>query len=340
MLNFAPEVLHQHLLEHAPRILGFDPEAYFPEWQSAVRRTFKQLIGIMPAKVDLNVRIEQTHEHETHTEVRFVFTSEAHADVPCHLLLPRTLASAEKPPVIICLQGHNRGMHISMGRTKYAGEQIVGDRDFAVQALKMGFAALVMEIRCFGERVDQRSRDEPGIHGCNHASMTALLLGRTMVGERLWDVHRAVDVLFEKFPERVDTARIACMGNSGGGVISYYAAAFDPRIAAVMPSSSFCTYQDSIGSINHCTDNYIPNVMHYFELQDIAGLIVPRPLVLVCGLEDPIFPIAGAEKAFEDVKAIYTSQQVEEKAQLVVGPEGHRFYANLAWPVFRKLTGW
>ncbi|MDF2440591.1 MAG: hypothetical protein JWN98_1575 [Abditibacteriota bacterium] len=30
---------------------------------------------------------------------------------------------------------------------------------------------------------------------CHHASMAALLLGRTMIGERMWDVSRAIDAL-------------------------------------------------------------------------------------------------------------------------------------------------
>ena len=44
-----------------------------------------------------------------------------------------------------------------------------------------------------------------------------MMLGRTMIGERCWDVSRAIDVL-EALPE-VDAARIAVMGNSGGGTI-------------------------------------------------------------------------------------------------------------------------
>ncbi len=32
------------------------------------------------------------------------------------MLLPD---GVEKPPVIICLQGHSKGMHISLGRPKY-----------------------------------------------------------------------------------------------------------------------------------------------------------------------------------------------------------------------------
>ena len=89
MAEFAPEAVHEALLAAAPRVLPFDPGAYFPEWQSAARRTYKQLLGLMPAKGPLDVQIEYEKEEADFTEVRFVFTSEPHAQVPCHLLLPR-----------------------------------------------------------------------------------------------------------------------------------------------------------------------------------------------------------------------------------------------------------
>jgi len=116
--------------------------------------------------------------------------------------------------------------------------------------------------------------------------MVALLLGRTMIGERVGDVSRAIDFL-ETQPE-IDCARIGCMGNSGGGTVTYYASAYDERIKAAMPSCSVCTYWDSIGSNFHCLDNYLPGVLKYFDIGDIAALNSPRKLVVV-GVEDDIF---------------------------------------------------
>ena len=54
----------------------------------------------------------------------------------------------ENPPVMICLQGHSTGMHISLGRPVYPGDvEMVsgGDRDFGLEILKEGYAALVLE---------------------------------------------------------------------------------------------------------------------------------------------------------------------------------------------------
>jgi hypothetical protein len=168
--------------------------------------------------------------------------------------------------------------------------------------------------------------------------MVALLLGRTMIGERVWDVSRAIDVLGE-FPE-IDVGRTACMGNSGGGTITYFAACLDERISVAMPSCYVCTFRDSIGMIDHCEDNYLPGILQFFEMGDLACLIAPRPLVVVAGRKDLIFPIDGVEETFDTIQRIYAAASAPDRCKLVVGPEGHRFYADLAWPSFRELAGW
>ena len=233
MPSFAPENSHSRLLAETPRKLAFDPSKNFQHWRQEMDKKLHDLVGIMPDQVPLNIRIEWEESHDEFDETRFLFTSEEDADVPCHLLLPK---NAQQPlPVVICLQGHSTGMHISLGRPneEYGDGPIEGDRDFAIQAVAQGYAALVMEQRCFGER--KQVDEKRGGNRCHHASMTALLLGRTMVGERCWDVFRAIDVL-ENF-DAVDTGRIACMGNSGGGTITFFAACLDQRITMSLECS-------------------------------------------------------------------------------------------------------
>lgn len=345
MSNFAPEQCHDPLLAAAPRTLRFSPEAPLAPWQASVRQTLSQLHGPMPPRCDLNLRVEGQWEREGFREIRYLFASEPNADVPCHLLLP---TGATTPlPLVICLQGHSTGMHISLGQPKNQGdaETIAGDRDYALQAVRHGYAALALEQRCFGERADRRPNAERWRTTCHHAAMVALLLGRPMIGQRVWDVMRAIDSLAH-FPE-IDLRRIACMGNSGGGTVTYHAAAMDPRISIAMPSCAVCTYRHSIGVIDHCEDNYLPNAASFFDMADLAGAIAPRPLIVVAGRTDEIFPFQGVEESFRDIQSIYRSAathhrepSIEHRCRLVIGPAGHRFYAQEAWPVFRELSGW
>ncbi len=337
MAHLSPHEPHAHLMENAPLVLQFDPNRDFDRWRADLDAKLRELVGWTPDPVDLDIRVEWVEDRGDYVETRFLFAAEEYADVPCHLLVPK--AGDAPHPVVICLQGHSSGFHISVGVPKYEGDEeaIAGDRDFALQAVHEGYAALAIEQRAFGERVitlDGKQWD----NRCTHSSMVSLLLGRTMIGERSYDVSRAIDAL-ETFDE-VDTSRIGCMGNSGGGTITWFASCLEPRIGVAMPSCYVCTFRDSIGSLHHCPDNYIPGVLRWFEMGDMAGLIAPRPLTVVAGREDGIFPIHAVEKTFERIQDIYDAAGAPDNCRLIVGDGGHRFYAPEAWPVFRELSRW
>jgi dienelactone hydrolase len=339
-LGFSPNTCYLPLARHAPRRLAFAPQADIHAWRQDADTTLRRLVGQTPDKIPLDLRVEWEQDTELFHEIRFVFRTEANADVPAHLLIPR--AGSGPFPVMICLQGHTSGMHLSLGRVQYPGdeESLTGDRDYAIQAVRQGFAALAIEQRAFGERRDDRPEEYH--HGvdrpCFHATLTALLLGRTLLGERVWDVSRAIDALVA-FPQ-VDGTRIGIVGDSTGGTISYYAACLDQRITAVMPVAYVCTFRDTLAIHDHCEDHYLPGLMNEFELSDLAGLIAPRPMVVVHGRYDIAFPYSGTLEAYAEIEKIYTAFGAPQNCRLVTGEGVHRFFADLAWPVFRELTGW
>ena len=329
----SPDLCHEKAFASLKPSMAFDDGVDLPAYKTAVRAKYEELLGVMPEKVPADVQIEYRRDMETYTDIRFVFSSEEYAKVPCHLWIPND--GKEKHGVVICLQGHSSGMHISMGKAIYGGDNKSisgGDRDFARQIVKEGYAALVLEQRGFGER---KSDKILGKTTCEHPSMVALLLGRTFIGERVWDVSCAIDAL-EAFPE-IDTDKVAVMGNSGGGTCSFYAACYDERIKIVMPSCSVCTYRDSIAAMRHCDCNYIPGIARYFDMGDLSVLIAPRPFIIVAGIEDPIFPITGVNETFDTVQRIYKKAGAENNCRLIVGDGGHRFYADPAWDVFRSF---
>ncbi|MCK5557179.1 MAG: acetylxylan esterase, partial [Candidatus Hydrogenedentes bacterium] len=149
-----------------------------------------------------------------------------------------------------------------------------------------------------------------------------------------FDVDRGIDYLMTR--SDVNNKRIGVMGNSGGGTISLFSAAMLSRIRFAMPSCYFCTFRDSIMSINHCVDNYVPGLLKYAEMSDIMGLFAPRPVVIVAGKKDPIFPFPAVRKAFGRLKTIYAAVGAAHHCHLVVGDGGHRFYAEPAWEKMLK----
>ena len=93
-------------------------------------------------------------------------------------------------------------------------------------------------------------------------------------------------------------------------------------------------------SIYHCADNYVPGLLNYAEMYDVMGLFAPKPVVIVAGKDDEIFPLHAVRAAFKRLRRIYDNCGAAENCHLVEGGEGHRFYADLAWPVMlREIAG-
>ncbi len=306
-------------------------------WQREAKKKLEELLGLPLGQCHGHFRITGEKVCEGYTQYDFTFQSEPGYYVPCALLAPDNAAGPL--PVAICLQGHSTGMHISLGETKFPKDQelIDGGRDFAVRAVKEGFYAIAMEQRYMGSCGGSESGSPACSGSVENASMPSLLLGRTAVGERVWDVMRLIDVIEEELTPYIDKDKIILMGNSGGGTVTFYASCMDERIALAMPSCAVCTYDDSIIAMNHCPCNYIPGIRRYFNMGDLGVLVAPRPFVLVCGEKDPIFPINGVKESFATIKSVYESMEKSENCRLVIGNGGHQFYPDDAWPVAKKL---
>ena len=166
--------------------------------------------------------------------------------------------------------------------------------------------------------------------------LSTLAFGRAAIGECVWDICRMIDVL-EKHFDMLDIDNVCCMGSSGGGTATFYAACVEERIKACISSVAVCTFKDSIIGLKHCPCNYIQGIARYFDMGDLAGLIAPRKLVAVSGQLDHGFPIEGAEECMDIAKKLYTYAGCPENAAHVVGELGHRFYAEKGYKVFNEI---
>lgn len=333
--KLSPSYFQIRLMEKMKRSLAFSEKEDFEKWRKKLREKFKELIGpVYKDEGKVKFKVLKEEKHRNYTLQKIIFPTNPDVINTAYLLIPSE--KKEKYPAMVCLQGHSSGAHISIGvaHSKHDKEEIKGDRDFAIQAVKNGFVALAIEQRAFGEREEKLLKQKIE-NRCWDATMHALMLGHTLIAERISDVMRGIDLLCQL--PFVDRNIIGCMGNSGGGTITYYASCLEKRIKISVPSCSFCTYEDSIMRIGHCMDNYIPGSLKYFGMEDLVGLIAPGFLIIVAGKKDPIFPVSGVRKAFKKAKEIYKKAGYPERVKLITGPEGHRFYASQTWPVIKNV---
>lgn len=329
---------HDHLVKNIKPKLAFDEKADFFVWKNRIKEKFIELFGlnvIAENACPLNVEIISEEEKEGYQQIRFEFESEYGTVVPCYLLIPDRCK--EKAPVVITLQGHNQmGFHSSVGNAlcHETLDYDTGRGMFAVQAVKQGYIALAIEQRGMGERramntFDRRVSVEPASGNCYYEAMTALTLGRTILGERCWDISRAIDALVH-FPI-CDTDKIVITGNSGGGTASYYAACYDERIKICVPSCAFCTYDQSILKYYHCSCNYVPNAYRWFDMQDLSCLIAPRQLVVIAGMYDTAFKIEGVKRGYDTIEKVFDKVNAKNHCRLVVTPKGHWWCEDVVW---------
>ena len=255
--------------------------------------------------------------------------------LPFYFLYPKEQLNTPKP-LVLTPHGHNHPyIYVGISQSEDERKSIEeGQRDIAVQAVNEGYMVIAATTRGFGETRTKSDAENNRVSSCRIELMHGLLVGRTPIGERVWDISRLIDWATSR--NDVDTKRIAITGNSGGGTISVFAPACDTRISVAVPSCYFCTFEGSIGSIHHCDCNYVPGIMRLGEMYDVAGLIAPRPFKAIAGKDDTIFPIEQVKYAFERLKEIYTVAGVPDNCQLYIGEFGHRYYKDGAWNFIRQ----
>jgi len=337
--RFDPVAYTRDLYEAAPRQLRFragnrgEAEA----WQQALRLKVTELIGGFPAaRTPLRAITLETRAFPGYVREKIVFDSQPGVSVLGYLLLPE---KARRPAaVMICVPGHGRGVDDIVGIDEQGGERTdkAGyQHDFAIQVAEAGMAALAIEPMGFGCRRDPiNAAIGLSRKACDPAAGGALLLGQTMVAWRVWDVMRAIDYIATR--TELDQSRVGCMGISGGGTVTVFATALEPRIRAALVSGYLNTFRDSIGSLAHCIDNYVPGILNWAEMHDVAGLIAPRPLFVESGEKDNIFPIRASVQSFNEVRKIYDVFSASDRIEQEVFPDEHAFWGKRGIPFLAR----
>jgi hypothetical protein len=122
------------------------------------------------------------------------------------------------------------------------------------------------------------------------------------------------------------------------GGLSLFTAALDERIKAVYDQGYFGSYRTTFGTrANHCSCNNISGILNIADLNDIAGLIAPRDLLIVNGDKDHFFS-SDAKKEIGKLKNIYAICNSENNFDFKE-PQGvgHEFSTNIAIAFFNKV---
>lgn len=285
------------------------------EWEQrrpVVHQQLQSMLGLdpLPERTPLHAQMMGDREYPSYRLEKILFESRPGLYVTANFYLPKN--SLGPVPCVIYLNGH----WPSLDGAK------TGLQDRYLWYPAHGFALLVIDPVGFGEI--------PGVHaGTNRLNWWHWLsLGYTPAGVEVWNAMRGVDWLATR-PE-VDSTRIGVTGISGGGVMTQFLAALDDRISVAVPSCSTYTLgsQAALGDllVQQCDCTYYPNV-YGIDFPEILALSAPKPLLILGGRKDLIFPPVGFRAAFQRTRRIYElmaeSGQTVNRLRLIESNHGH-----------------
>jgi cephalosporin-C deacetylase-like acetyl esterase len=257
------------------------------ERREGYRRQLLEMLSLepLPERTPLEPRITGRRDRPAYVIEKLVFQSLPGLYVTGNFYVPKQKSEA----TILYVCGHSPD---PLGAKFHY-------QDRAAWFASNGFACLVLDTLEFGEVA--------GIHhGTHNLNMWHWLsLGYTPAGVEVWNAIRALDYLSTR-PE-VDKQRIGMTGISGGGAITWFTAAVDERVAVAAPVCSTYTFGSQTAhwlASGQCDCIYYHNT-YAWDFPVVAALIAPRPLIILSGQKDSIFPPDGYHEVFRRAKRIY-----------------------------------
>lgn len=194
----------------------------YERFRKEVRAKAIEAMGGLPEKTPLDAKVTEKIKRDGYTVEKLYYHSRPGVPVTALLYLPDE--AKFKPPyaAVVVACGHD----VALGKLN------PGYQRACVLAAKAGMASIIYDAIDQGER-RQVLRLGGTVAHCA-VGIREFLLGESMMKVRLWDGIRTIDYLETR--KEIDMNRVGVMGNSGGGTLSSYIAAFDQRVKAGAPS--------------------------------------------------------------------------------------------------------
>jgi pimeloyl-ACP methyl ester carboxylesterase len=337
--------------EEVPRRLRFNARTptEWHAWHEALVQIVWDLLGHGPRDAyPLEPKVIETSDEGSFRLEKISLRCDADVFMPCYVLIPKLGYPPYRP--VLALHGHGIG-----GAAHLVGRHVTDEQrreedwissknyDYARQLAERGYLVIAPEQRGFGERMERGVSMVDYADGhpfwastCRALQHNALLLGKTAIGLRVWDAMRAIDYLRTR-PEP-QTERLACVGLSGGASTAMFLAALDQRVWATVLSGYFSSFRAYLMPYIACECNYIPRILEFAEMADLAALIAPRPLLIQAGRYDETIPIKATETAFEDLRPAYSLLDADHRLVSDFFDGGHAFN-DAAFAFLERWTG-
>ena len=329
LLRWMDRIAQQQLQQRENTIAGIHDVAGAERRKKSVRERLLSIIGGLPDyKGPLNPRITGRIESENYTMEKVMFESLPRFYVTANLYRPNQ-------------PGHYPGVLLQAGHTQEGKPE--GQRLAANLALK-GFVVLAFDPIGQGEREQTYNRQvDRALAGWSvpehiQAGAQSILIGESVARYFIWDAKRALDYLVSR-PE-VDAERLGAVGCSGGGALTTFIGALDPRIKAVAPACFVNSYRLLFAGPDPDSEMSPPNLLSSgLDMADYVELSAPTPW-LILATEGDYFTPAGARLVYDEARRWFGLYGAEDKLRFFVGPGPHGTPLETREEMYKWLIRW
>ncbi len=286
----------------------------------------QEVMGPLPGtekRLSLDVRLREEVDCGSYVRRRIDYASEPGGRVPAYLLIPK----GQGPfPAVLCLHptddvvGH--GVVVGLGGK--------ANRAYASELAERGFVTLA-------PAYPHLAQYRPDWAALGYASGTM---------KAIWDNVRGLDLLEDM--EKVRTGGVGAIGHSLGGHNAIYTATFDARIAVVVSSCGFDSYQAyKDGDITGWTSSrYMPRLRDYalaaipFDFHDMVAALAPRPFFASAPLHDDNFKWQSVDSVAAAASRVYALYGVEERLSIAHPDCAHDFPLTMRERAYALFAQW
>ncbi|WP_407267929.1 alpha/beta hydrolase family protein [Radiobacillus sp. PE A8.2] len=293
------------------------------EWRQKRQVEFHKMLGIdtylEKERTPLNVTITGEIRRNNYRIEKLYYESLPGLYVTANLYIPNDLKAPA--PAIVYLCGHS-------------SEQKVHYQDHPRKFAKLGFVTLIIDTIQYGE--------VRGIHHgtYSHRMYDWISKGYTPAAVEVWNAIRGIDLLQER--SDVDAERIGMTGQSGGGSISWWAAAADDRVKTIAASCGTGTIFSHIReeTINTHCDCVFPSNPYGWSLIETCALLAPRPILIITPDQDMHFQVDSVRFVHQKLQDFYRSFECGNLVKYIEFYGPHSYSADSRKAIFGWFLDW
>ena len=231
------------------------------EFEKLKSRYKERLNSIMVKTIDhnfLNPREISGTEYPGYYIERILLDSEAGITIPCLFFLPDEWIKPND--VWLCIDDNGKNGFIYNPMFDY----LINEKQ----------AIFTVDLRGQGELLALEFE----------VATMCYMLDRSLFSMRIFDLLRALEYLSTRASNgiQINKQRIFCYGRNISALIALFAGAIDDRIAGVFTERQIASYRNLLeGDFRLSASIFLFDIMSSFEIDDIASLNFPKPLVIL-----------------------------------------------------------